>query len=81
MLAWTPAEEKILRWTYPRWFVRLKTSSSVNLGTMIAALKKDWDHLDLSVSYADLQRRGPALLLDHRLANGARIMLWTSAKN
>ena len=78
LLAWTPAEEKILRLDYPRWFVRLKTASSVNLGTMIAAMRKDWGHLDLSVSFNDLRRRGPALLLDHQIENGARIVLWTS---
>ncbi|MEN8008681.1 MAG: hypothetical protein ABFS42_16855 [Candidatus Krumholzibacteriota bacterium] len=80
LLAWTATEKKLLRLDYPGWFVRLKTSSSLNLGTMIAAVRKDWGHLDLSVSYADLARRGPALLLDHRLENGSRIMLWTSAK-
>ena len=77
LLAWTSADEKILRLEYPHWFVRLKTSSSFNLGTMISAVRKDWQHLDLSVSYGDLVRRGPALLLDHRLENGSRIMLWT----
>ena len=79
LLVWTPGEEKILRLDYPHWFVRLKTSTSFNLGTMITALRKDWGHLDLSVSYADLVRRGPALLLDHQLENGSRIVLWTSS--
>lgn len=79
LLAWNPVGEKILRLDYPRWFVRLKTSSSVNLGTMIAAMRKDWGHLDLNVSFDDLRRRGPALLLDHKLESGARIVLWTAA--
>jgi len=78
LLAWSPEDEKVLRLNYPRWFVRLKTASSFNLGTMIAMVRHDWGHLDLSVSYNDLRRRGPALLLDHRLANGARIVLWTT---
>lgn len=79
LLAWVPGDDKILRLDYPRWFVRLKTFSSLNLGTMIAMARQDWDHLDLSVNFADLNHRGPALLLDHELSNGARIMLWTSA--
>jgi hypothetical protein len=58
--------------------VRLKTASSFNLGTMIAAARQDWGHLDLSITYNDLRRRGPALVLDHRLENGARIVLWTA---
>jgi len=80
VLAWSPGEDKLLRVDYPRWFVRLKTSTSVNLGTMIAMARRDWAQLDLSVNFADLTRRGPALLLDHRLANGARIVVWTSRK-
>ncbi len=78
LLVWSPSREKILRIDYPRWFVRLKTSTSLNLGTLIAAARQDWGHLDFSVSYDDLRRRGPALLLDHRLETGARIVIWTS---
>ncbi len=80
LLAWSPGDEKVLRVEYPRWFVRLKTSSFVNLGTMIAAIRKDWDHLDLSISYNDLKSRGPGLLLDHQSKNGARILLWTTPR-
>ncbi len=78
LMAWLPVEERIVRIDYPRWFVRIKTSSSIDLGTMISAARRDWGHLDLSVSYGDLMNLGPALILDHRLENGARIMLWTS---
>jgi len=78
LLVWTPADGRILRFDYPRWFVRLKTSRSLNQGTFIAMVRKDWGHLDLSVSYNDLRRRGPALLLDHTLENSSRILLWTS---
>jgi len=81
VLSWTPGDNKMLRLDYPSWFVRMKTASSLNLGTMIAAVRKDWANLDLSVSYEDLRRRGPALLLDHQLDSGARIVIWTSAGN
>jgi hypothetical protein len=80
LLAWAPGDEKVLRVDYPRWFVRLKTSTFVNLGTIVAAARKDWNHLDLSISYGDLLKRGPGLLLDHRSQSGARIVLWTTAK-
>lgn len=79
VLSWSPDDNKIIRLEYPSWFVRMKTASSLNFGTMIAAVRKDWAHLDLSVSYDDLRRRGPALLLDHQLDSGARIVIWTSA--
>ena len=81
LLVWSSSEEKLLRVDYPRWFVRIKTMSSFNLGTMISVARGDWGHLDLSVTFDDLRRRGPGLLLDHRNENGSRILLWTSMKD
>jgi len=81
LLGWSSSEEKLLRVDYPRWFVRLKTAASFNLGTMISVARGDWGHLDLSVTFDDLRRRGPGLLLDHRIENGSRILLWTSTKD
>lgn len=77
VLGWSAAEQKIVRVEYPRWFVRLKISTAMNLGTMISAARGDLGQLDLSVNYHDLARRGPGLILDHRMGNGSRIMLWT----
>ena len=79
LLVWAPNDEKVLRVDCPRWFVRLKTASSFNLGTIISIWRKDWGHLDLNITYNDLVERGPALILDHRVKTGARILLWTSA--
>lgn len=81
MLAWSASEQKIIRVDYPHWFVRLKLSSSLNLGTMISAVRKDWGHLDLSVSYDDLTRLGPTLILDHQQKSGSRILLWTTPRH
>lgn len=80
LLAWIPTNEKIVRLEFPHWFVRMKLSTSMNLGTMVALWHRDWDQLDLSVSFADLEQRGPGLLLDHQRKDGGRIMLWTSRK-
>lgn len=77
VLAWEPAGERLLGVAFPFWFVRLKTTDSLNLGTLLAVLSRDWGHLDLKVTEEDLQRRGRGLLLDHRLADGKRILLWT----
>jgi len=79
IMVWAPNDGKVLRVDCPHWFVRLKTASSFNLGTMISTWRKDWGHLDLNITYDDLVERGPALLLDHRAKTGARILLWTSA--
>lgn len=80
IMLWVPHEDEVLRVDVPRWFVRLKTATSFNLGTMISIWRKDWAHLDLDITFDDLARRGPALLLDHRTKTGARILLWTSAE-
>lgn len=76
LMAWLPTEGRVLRIEYPHWFVRLKTMSTFNLGTMIAASRRDWAHLGLSIDYDDLSRRGPGLLLDNRGADGTRLLLW-----
>lgn len=76
LVAWLPAERHILRVEYPHWFVRLKTMSAFNLGTMIAASRRDWAQLGLSIGYGDLRRRGRGLLLDNRGVDGTRLLLW-----
>jgi hypothetical protein len=77
MLAWEPASGKLLRVAFPFWFVRMKMSETLNLGTLSAALARDWRHLVLKVSPAELQRRGPGLVFDERRADGARLLLWS----
>lgn len=80
LLAWSPDSEKLLQIEFPFWFVRVKMSDTVNLGTVTAALAQDWENLQLKVSVEELERRGPGLILDHRREDGARILLWTEAK-
>ena len=77
LLAWEPGGGRLLRIAFPFWFVRLKMSDALNFGTMASVLAHDWKHLDLRVSEDDLERRGPGLVLDHALPDGARILLWT----
>jgi len=77
VLGWSVSGQKIVRLEYPRWFVQMKISVGPNLGTLISAARGDLGHLDLSVKYQDLVKRGPGLILDHYMANGSRVMLWT----
>jgi hypothetical protein len=77
LLAWEPGDMRMARIAFPFWFVRMKLSSTINLGTMIASFAGDWENIDLGITEDDLERRGPALILDHTLAGGARVMLWT----
>ena len=77
MVAWEPHKNRMARIDFPYWFVRMKLNATINLGTMITALVGDWEHLDLRVSEDDLERRGPALVLDYTRTDGARVLLWT----
>ncbi|HET9482152.1 MAG TPA: hypothetical protein VFP98_10380 [Candidatus Polarisedimenticolia bacterium] len=77
LLAWEPARSNLVRIDFPFWFVRVKMTKSVNLGTLTSALAGDWERLDLSVSEEDLQRRGPGLILDHRRPDGSRVLIRT----
>lgn len=77
VLAWEPDGERLVRIEFPYWFVRMKMTDSLNLGTLISVLAKDWRNLDLSVGEEELELRGPGLLLDHTRQDGARILLFT----
>ena len=77
LVAWDPGHERLLRIDFPFWFVRLKMSRALNLGTFTSALAQDWQSLDLKVAEDDLQRRGPGLILDIASADGALLLLWT----
>jgi len=77
LLAWEPARQRLVVVDFPFWFVRMKMTRKLNLGTLTSALARDWEHIDLSVTEEDLQRRGPGLVLDHTAAGGARIVMWT----
>jgi hypothetical protein len=76
-VAWDPGHERLLRIDFPFWFVRLKMSRALNLGTFTSVLAQDWQTLDLKVAEDDLQRRGPGLILDIASADGALLLLWT----
>ena len=76
LLAWRPASAELFEVRFPYWFVRVKMTDSLNLGTLTTFLSGDWEHLNLSVSEQDLARFGAGIVLDHRLPDGTRIVLW-----
>ena len=77
LLAWEPDNRRLLRIRFPYWFVQVKMTDTLNLGTLASVLARDWENLDLRVSERDLERLGPGLVLDHRLEDGTRVLLWT----
>jgi hypothetical protein len=77
VVAWEPEDMQLLTVAFPFWFVRMKMSEHFNLGTLLSGLRQDWSHLDLKITEEDLQRHGRGLVLDHRLEDGRRVLLWT----
>ena len=77
VIAWDSGLGRLLRVDFPFWFVRLKMTSTLNLGTYTSALARDWENLELKVAEDDLERRGPGLILDIRTPDGDRLLLWT----
>lgn len=77
LLAFEPDRERLTQVDFPFWFVRLKLNRTVGLGTLVAGLIRDWENLDLGIDEDDIERRGPARILDHARANGTRVVLWT----
>ncbi len=80
LLAWEPAGGRLVRIGFPFWFVRLKMTDTINLGTLTTVLTEDWKNLNLKISVEDLERRGPAVIIDHTLDEGGRILLWTARR-
>jgi len=77
LMAWDPKRGRLVRVDFPYWFVRLKMSKHLNLGTMTSTLAGDWQHIDLRISERELELRGPGLVLDEATTGGARLLLWT----
>lgn len=77
VLSFVPSSMKLVDVEFPYWFVRMKLSDTINLGTITSFIAGDWGNLDLRLTEDDLDALGPALLLDHELQSGARLLLWT----
>ena len=72
LLAFDPSEGRILRAQIPFWLLRLRAGSAtfeMNGGRISLQ--------DLKLTVPDLERYGPALVLDHQARDGGRILVWT----
>jgi hypothetical protein len=72
VLAWNPDEDKLARVSVPFWILRLGRHK-------IDILKKSrgFNFEDLNLDIAELERIGPALVLDYRTPAGERVLIWT----
>jgi len=72
VLVWDPDNERVIKLSLPFWMLRLgKQKFSLPHGNAGVEL----ENLDLDLR--QLERIGPALVIDYRHPEGARVLLWT----
>jgi hypothetical protein len=71
-LAWRPAEQHLVSADTPFWFFRLKGPAA---RYALSGTGLDLDRLQLTPG--DLERFGPAVIVDHTSRDGSRLLLWT----
>ena len=72
VLAWDPDDGTLARVAVPFWVLRLGRRK-------IEFLKgsRGFNYQSLNLDLDQLERIGPALVLDHRLSSGERVLIWT----
>jgi len=70
--AWDPERERIIRLSLPFWLLRFGPDH-MRVSKQEAGF--DFHHLHLDIG--ELERIGPALVLDYRNQDGVRVLLWT----
>ena len=71
LIAWDPNEEQLASFTLPFWLVRMRDGPfSISASTMLPNVK-------VSLRAHDLERYGPALLIDQVDEDGSRVLIWT----
>ena len=71
VMVWDPDDKGLSRVTLPFWLLRLKTGP-IELSSKVLV---DEHHINLTVE--QIERYGPALLLDHQSRGGDRLLIWT----
>ncbi len=72
IMAWDPTDERIVNLTIPLWVLSLG-DRKIDMG--VGAESFDLRRLNIDVH--DLQRIGPALLVDMKSPSGDRALIWT----
>lgn len=72
VLAFDPDEGRIVRVSVPFWLLRLKTGNAT-----VDFKGQRMDLEDLRLSVEDLERYGPALIVDHKSPDGERVIVWS----
>jgi len=71
VLAFDPADERIVKVTIPFWLLRLKSRGTIDFNGGQLELE------DLKLTVEDLERFGPTLIVDHKSSGGERVLVWS----
>jgi len=71
ILVWDPDQGRVVRFNVPLWLLRMSKGHPIKI-------QHDGDEapVRLKLTAADLEKRGPGLILDHKDAGGQRILVW-----
>lgn len=72
VMVYDPWEERLVRLSVPLWLLRLGNRGAIRFSSNRSHLS--FKHLNLTVD--DLSRYGPALLIDHQMSDGERVLIW-----
>jgi hypothetical protein len=73
IMAFDSRDERVVRMDIPFWLLRLKMRGTrINTGG-----NGNIDLAKLRLTVEDLERYGPTLIVDHRDADGSRVLVWT----
>jgi hypothetical protein len=72
ILAWNPDDQRLIDVSLPLWMIGLSHTRMV-----LSHSDHRFDLRQLNLDEDDLRRIGPALVLDYRDRDGARVLLWT----
>ncbi len=72
VLAWNPDEDKLARVSVPFWVLSLGRHK-----IDILKSSRGFNFESLNLDIPELERIGPALVLDYRTPSGERVLIWT----
>jgi len=72
ILAWDPDEERLVKISLPFWVLRMGRRKIDVFGG-----DREFDLDRLSIDITELERIGPALVIDLRARGGERVLVWT----
>jgi hypothetical protein len=71
ILAWDPDDERLVKLSLPFWLLKMGRRK-------IDIMQEDGFSLDrLNLDIHELERIGPALVVDYRTPSGERVLIWT----